>query len=122
MRDWKAWASLIVLGLVALVTFVIGGISPWFVNGDPVFPYAAKVLISTFAAGMTVLAIGAMTLTYRVGNRLAWYSLWAYPAFFVSHVIALGTYVPDLVLAVVAAAALALGRPRTTAAGDRSPR
>ena len=122
MRDWKAWTSLIVLGLVALVTFVIGGLSPWFVDGDPTFPYAAKVLISTFAAGMTVLAIGAMTLVYRDGNRLAWYSLWAYPAFFISHVLMLGTYVPDLVLAVVAAAALALGLARTTPAGDRATR
>ena len=125
MRDWKAWTSLVVLGLVALVTLVIGGISVWFNDQPPLFPYAAKVLISTFAAGMTVLAIGAMTLTYRDGNRLAWSSLWAYPAFFVAHVIMLGTYVPDLVLAVVAAAALALGWPRTTssASGSRqSPR
>jgi hypothetical protein len=30
MRDWKAWTSLVVLGLVALVTLVIGGISVWF--------------------------------------------------------------------------------------------
>lgn len=124
----KAWTSLIVLGLVVLATFVIGGISVWFVNGDPVFPYPAKMLITIFAAGMTVLAIGAMTLTYRDGNRLAWYSLWAYPAFFVAQVIMLGIHEPDhvpvegLVLAVVAAAALALGRPGTTAAADRSPR
>jgi hypothetical protein len=117
MRDWKAWTSL-VLGLVALATLVIGGISVWFNDQPPVFPYSAKVLISTFAAGMTVLAIGAMTLTYRDRNRLAWYSLWAYPAFFVAHVIMLGTYVPDLVLAVVAAAALALGWPGTTSSAS----
>ena len=118
MRDWKAWTSLVVLGLVALATLVIGGISVWFTDQPPVFPYPAKVLISTFAAGMTFLAIGAMTLTYRDRNRLAWYSLWAYPAFFLAHVIMLGTYVPDLVLALVAAAGLALGWPGTTSSAS----
>lgn len=109
MLGWKGWTALPVLCVGALATFVIGGLSIWFVD-DP-FPYAANVLITTFAAGMTILAVSALVLLFRDGNRVAWFGLWAYPAFFVSHVALLGTFVPDLVFAVVAAGALALTWP-----------
>ena len=84
----------------------MGGLSIWFVE-EP-FAYEARVLITTFAAGMTVLAAVAAVQVYRRGSRLAWMSLWAYPAFFVSHVVMLETYVVDLTLAAVASAALLL--------------
>jgi ABC-type transport system involved in multi-copper enzyme maturation permease subunit len=115
MRAWKSTTGLVVLGLVALVTLLIGGVSIWFNEDPPVFPYAAKVLVTTFAGGMTILAIAAMSL-WRQGNQTAWLGLWDYPAFFVAHVALFGTWIPDAVLAVVAAAALLLGRPGTPSA------
>lgn len=108
MQGWRSWTGTILMGLIALATLVIGGISIWFNEEPPLFPYPAKVLITTFAGGMTALAVAAMALVVRTGNRVAWMGLWAYPAFFLSHVAFLGTYIPDLILAVVSAAALVL--------------
>lgn len=111
MRGWKEWTSLVVLSLVVPLTLVIGGVSIWFNEEPPLFPFAAKVLITTFAGGMTVLAVAAMVLAYGRRDRVAWAALWAYPAFFVSHVVLFGTYVPDLILAILCGGALALAWP-----------
>jgi hypothetical protein len=114
MASWKTWTGGGVLALVLAATFVIGGLSIWFVEDGEPFPYSARVLISTFAAGMTLLGAVALWRTAVAGSRPAWAALWAYPAFFVSHVILLGTYLPDLVLAAVAAGALVLLWPGGT--------
>lgn len=94
---------------VQSLTMLIGGLSIWFVP-DP-FPTGALILISSFAGGMTVLAVVVTVTALRSGARWAWLAMWVYPAFFVFHVIGLGTVVPDLILALVSAAALIGLRP-----------
>lgn len=113
LTGWRKWVTTVVLGLVILATFVIGGLSVNFVD-DP-FEHDALVLITSFAAGMTLLAGVALFALVQHGSRSAWIGLLAYPIFFVWHVIALGTYVPDAVLAVVAGIGLAVGWPRKQA-------
>lgn len=116
---WRSWASTVVLGLIILVTFVIGGLSVNFVE-DP-FPSEALLLITSFALGMTSLAVVALYALARYGSRSAWLGLWAYPVFFLWHVIVLKTYVPDLVLALIATAGLLIVWPFRPAAATRSP-
>lgn len=106
-----------VLLAVQFLTLLIGGLSIWFVP-DP-FPTGALVIISSFAVGMSVLAVTITLTALRDGARWAWLALWVYPAFFLYHVAALGTVVPDLVLAVIAAGALLGLRPVTIT--DRGP-
>ena len=110
---WRQTFSLVVLALLAALTFLIGGLSIWFV--EDAFEHDARVLITTFAAGMTVLAMLVLFTAYRQGARWAWAAMWVYPAFFLSHVIMLGTYIPDLILAAVAAGALLLTADRMSA-------
>ena len=124
---WRKWTSTVILSLVGLVTFVIGGLSVNFVD-DP-FPSDARVLITSFAFGMTVLAGVAIFALHRHASLSAWAGLWAYPVFFIWHVVALGTLVPDLVLAVVSAAGLVVAwplrgkseEPKRTASGPAAP-
>lgn len=72
---------------------------------DPFEP-AAVVLIATFGCLAAVLGTAAAWSTAT--SRTARLALWALPAFFVVHVAALGTWLPDAVLAVVAAVAVLL--------------
>lgn len=118
---WRRWTSTAILGLVALVTFVIGGLSVNFVE-DP-FPSDARVLITSFAFGMTFLGAVAIHAVHVHASRSAWLGLWAYPIFFVWHVVALGTYLPDAVLAGLALVGLGLAWPsRATLASAPPPR
>lgn len=103
------WVSAVLLGLIVLATFVIGGLSINFAE-DP-FPFDARVLITSFAAGMTLLAAVALFALEKYDSRSAWVGLLAYPIFFVWHVIALGTYIPDAVLAALSLVALGAAWP-----------
>ena len=86
-------------------------LSTMFVD-DPFEP-AAVVLISSFGTLGAVLGVAAVWASVR--SRFVRAALWALPLFFVWHVAALGTWVPDAVLAVIAAAGVVL----TTGAGQR---
>jgi hypothetical protein len=76
-----------------------------YVAEDP-FPSDAQALISTFGVGFAVL--GIVTTACAARSRAARSALWILPAFFVAHVALLGTWLPDAVLAVVSAVAIAL--------------
>lgn len=76
---------------------------------DP-FESDAQVLIATFGVGMAVLGAVVALVPFRRGERWAWRALWIWPAFFVAHVIGLGTVVPDLPLALVTTVALVASR------------
>lgn len=115
LNGWRMWVSAVLLGLIQVATLVIGGLSINFVE-DP-FPFAARVLITSFAAGMTLLAAVALFALEKYDSRSAWVGLLAYPAFFVWHVIALGTYVPDAVLAALSLLALGIAWPWSRAKG-----
>lgn len=107
-----------ILVLLSILTGVIG-VSALFVTDDP-FPRDAQVLIATFAAGMAILSIAITLTAFRRGEWWAWLALWYYPVFFVIHILALGTLIPDGVFAVLAAVALLLARP-SRAASSAAP-
>lgn len=102
--------------LVAVLSAVIS-LSVYAPMEDPFEP-DAQVLIATFGVGMAVLTAVLARTAFRDGQRWAWAVLWIWPVFFVAHVIGLGTYVPDGVLAVVTTAALLAARPGRAGAAD----
>ena len=101
-------AGQVVLALLGLLSIVIA-VSVYGAP-DPFEP-DAQLLIATFgtAFGLTVVALAVAGL--NAGQRWAWLTLWVLPAFFVSHVVLLGTLLPDGILALVSVAALMVARP-----------
>ncbi|WP_173922050.1 hypothetical protein [Agromyces sp. Marseille-P2726] len=89
-------AVLIACALVALSTMFV----------DDPFEPAAVVLIASF--GTLAAALGLAAVWGGVRSRTVRLGLWALPLFFVWHVAALGTWIPDAVLAVVAASGVVL--------------
>lgn len=102
---------LTVLGVVCTLIAV----SVWFVPKDERFDHDANALISTFGAGLGLFVIICANVGLSRGDRSAWLALWVLPAFFASHVVLLGTWVPDGVFLVVSAACLLGCRPRAAA-------
>jgi hypothetical protein len=98
------WARVAMVA-IGVITLLVGAGSA-FEPGDS----DAQVLIATFGAGMGFFAIALALIAFGDRNRLAWAVLWYYPVFFAVHVAAFGTWVPDLPLLVVAAAALLASR------------
>lgn len=85
-----------VCALVALSTMFV----------DEPFESSAVVLIASFGTLSAVLGIAAVWGGVR--SRVVRAGLWALPLFFVWHIAALGTWLPDAVLAVIAAAGVVL--------------
>jgi hypothetical protein len=52
-------------------------------------------LLGTVVWGMTIFGLAITLIPFRRGERWAWYVLWYYPVFFVIHIFAFGTLVPD---------------------------
>ncbi|WP_353815546.1 hypothetical protein [Agromyces sp. SYSU T00266] len=78
---------------------------------DDPFPASATVLIASFGALAAVL--GIVAVVGGLGSRVVRVGLWAFPLFFVWHVAALGTWIPDAGFAVLSAVGVALvGAPR----------
>ena len=98
-----AQAVLIVLGVLTAV-FAVGALT----TSDT--PHDDRILIATFGAGMGLFTV-ALTLAAVRGDQRAWWFLWYLPVFLALHVALLGTWVPDGVLFVLAAAALPAVRP-----------
>lgn len=98
----------LVLACCALVS-----LSTMFVD-DPFEP-PAVVLIASF--GTLAAALGLAAVWAGVRSQLIRISLWALPLFFVWHIAALGTWLPDAVLAIISAsgALLITGAGRRTA-------
>lgn len=89
----------VVLALCALVA-----LSTIFVD-DP-FEAPAVVLIASFGVLAAVLGLAAVWGAIR--SRIVQLAVWALPLFFVSHIAALGTWMPDAIFAVVSAVGAAL--------------
>lgn len=89
-------AILLLCALVALSTIFV----------DDPFEPAAVVLIASFGVLAAVLGIASVWGAIRV--RLVRLAVWALPLFFVSHIAALGTWLPDGVLAVASGVGAAL--------------
>jgi hypothetical protein len=98
------------------------GISALLVTVDPL-PHDAQFLVATAAAVMMVLGLGVILGGLRRGQRWAWLVLWYYPVFFLIHVYAFGTLIPDGIFAVLAAVSLLVTRPGlklSAGGGERS--
>jgi hypothetical protein len=111
-------------GILVLLTLLMGvfGISALFVTVDPL-PHDAQFLVATAAVGMMVLGLGVILGGLRRGQRWAWLVLWYYPVFFLIHVYAFGTLIPDGIFAVLAAVSLLVTRPGlklSAGGGERS--
>ena len=86
------------------VACALVSLSTMFVD-DPFEP-AAVVLIASF--GCLAAALGLVAVWGGVRSRIVRAGLWALPLFFVWHIAALGTWIPDAVLAVIAASGVVL--------------
>jgi hypothetical protein len=106
----SARAGQIVLVLLGLLSAVIA-VSVYAPMDEPFEP-DAQALIATFGAAFGVLVVILATAGLASRQRWAWGALWVLPAFLVSHVVLLGTLLPDGLLAAVAVAALAVTRPQ----------
>ena len=95
-----AWVLLLLIGIIVLV---FGTSGAFF--GDDV---AVRTLIGTFGAGMGIFGLAITLTAFRRGERWAWFVLWYYPIFFLIHVIALGTVLPDLIFLVISLLGLLL--------------
>jgi hypothetical protein len=102
-------AGRVVLVLLGVLSAVIA-ISVYAPGDDPFEP-DAQALIATFGAAFGVLVVTLATAGLGSRQRWPWLALWTLPAFLVSHIVLLGTWVPDGVLAVLAVAALLATRP-----------
>ena len=100
----------VVLVLLGLLSTVIA-VSVYAPMDDPFEP-DAQAMIATFGAAFGVLVVVLATAGLSSRQRWAWAGLWVVPTFLVSHVLLLGTQLPDGVLAAVAVAALTVTRPR----------
>jgi hypothetical protein len=101
-------AILVLLGLLSAVIAV----SVYAPMDEPFEPHA-QALVATFGVAFGVLVVVLATAGLASRQSWAWGALWVLPAFLVSHVFLLGTFLPDGVLAVLAVAALAVTRPQT---------
>lgn len=102
-------AATITLLLIQVLAALIS-VSVFFVEESERFEADANTLIATFGVGMAIFGV-ALTLSASKGDRSAWRVLWYWPLFFILHVIALKSYVPDLVFAVLTAGALIVLHP-----------
>jgi hypothetical protein len=101
-RTYERYAW-VLLFLVGLVTLVVG--SSGAVFGRDV---EEQTLVGTFGAGMGIFSLAIILTAYRRGERWAWFVLWYYPIFFIIHIIALGTVIPDLVFLILSVLGLVL--------------
>jgi hypothetical protein len=100
----------VVLALLGVLCAVIA-VSVYAPMEDPFEP-DAQALVATFGVGFGALVVVLATAGLGSRQAWAWGALWVLPVFLASHVLLLGTVLPDGVLMVVAVAALAATRPR----------
>ena len=108
-----AQGVLVVLGALTILFQV----SVYFVAEEDRFSSDANGMIAPAGAALGVLVIALALSGLGSGERWAWLSLWVLPVYLLSHVVLLGTWMPDAGLAVLAVLGLVLTRPRY-GAGD----
>jgi hypothetical protein len=100
----------VVLVLLGVLCAVIA-VSVYAPMEEPFEP-DAQALVATFGVGFGALVVVLATAGLGSRQAWAWGALWVLPVFLASHVLLLGTVLPDGVLMVVAVAALAATRTR----------
>jgi hypothetical protein len=126
-----AWVVFVLLALLLLLIGISGPQGPSG-PGSPLYafgisnPTVLDVDIRFRGAvvlGMVIFSLAITLSPFRGGERWAWFVLWYWPLFFLLHVAAFGTWLPDLPFAILAAGSLLLsmrrylGRP-----WERAPR
>ena len=106
-----AQGLMVLLGVLMIVILS----SVYADTSDTSFPDDANALIATAGATLGVLVVVLAVAGINSGERWAWLALWVLPAFFGSHCILLGTWIPDGVFAALSVASLAVTRPRYVA-------
>ncbi len=96
-------------GLLTLLFVLCAVISLSTAFADDPFEPSAVTLIASFGCLAAVLGV-AVTWGTNTAPAL-WWALWALPLFFVWHVAALGTWIPDAVLGVLSAVGVLLCAP-----------
>jgi hypothetical protein len=124
----------VVFVLVALVLLLIGLSGPQgpVGPGSPLNafgipnPNALDIdlrLRGSLILGMVLFSLAITLFAFRKGERWAWFVLWYWPLFFLLHVAAFGTWLPDLPIAVLTAGSLLLSMRRYFASQpERMPR
>jgi hypothetical protein len=100
--------------LLTLLLVVCALVAASTAFSDDPFPPAAVVLIASF--GLLAAVLGLVVVWSTPRSRVARLAVWALPLFFVWHVAALGTWIPDAGFAVLAAVGALLAG---TASGRR---
>jgi len=103
-----AQGLMVVFGLLMIVFLA----SVWVDTSDTQFPDDAKALIASAGVALGILVIALSVAGINSGERWAWLALWVLPAFFLTHCLLLGTWIPDGVFAALSVAALMVTRPR----------
>lgn len=119
-----AQAVMAVFGLLVVV-FLASVYAAADVPGEPPFPEDARHLVATAGVSLGVLVVVLATAGISSGERWAWLALWVLPAFFLSHCLLLGTWLPDGAFLALSVVALAVTRPRygrVEAPGDHHAR
>lgn len=103
-----AQGLMVVFGLLMIVFLA----SVYADTSEPRLPDDANALIASAGVALGILVIVLSIAGINSGERWAWLALWVLPAFFLSHCILLGTWIPDGVFAALSVAALIVTRPR----------
>jgi hypothetical protein len=114
-----AWIPLFLVTLVILL-FLSGGEEGPVAEGSVLHAFASSPHFTDEAPGsilelrlrgnlllmVVVLGLAVILGPFRRGERWAWWALWCYPAFFVLHIIAFGTFVIDGIFALICVSSL----------------
>jgi hypothetical protein len=115
-----AWLLFVIIPLLLLVIGLSGPQGP-VGPGTPIAAFGVAHpseidlelrFRGTVVLGMVVFSLATTLFSFRKGARWAWFTLWAWPVFFLLHLAAFDTWVPDLPLAILAAVVLGLSAPR----------
>jgi hypothetical protein len=115
-----AWAVFVLLAVVLLLIGLSGPQGP-VGPGSPIhaFGISNPTLLDieirfrgTVVLGMVIFSLAITLFSFRRGERWAWFALWYWPLFFLLHVAAFGTWLPDVPFAILAAGSLLLSMRR----------
>jgi hypothetical protein len=106
----------VVLALIGVLSALIA-VSVYAPTDDKPFDSDAQALIASYGIAFGVLVVVLATRGVASRQRWPWLALWIVPVFLLSHVVLLGTIVPDAFLAVLAAVALWATRPPHASSG-----
>lgn len=109
-----AWIPLLLLQVLILIIVSSGEAGPVaegsvlhaFLTGTGTDATLDLRLLGTVLLGMFLFGVSILLKPFRDGARWAWAVLWYVPVFFLLHVFAFGTVLPDLVFATIAAICL----------------